>query len=103
MRATAAVPGSLANATVILDGPEVPYGLIKLRNVGDWGLAVGALDARGNLLQPHLYLEPGDATSSFIPPAHAVKIILVGYKLTDDDDPDTTGTATLDSDVPWDG
>src|SRR5262245_15775611 len=101
MRARAPVPGSLANRTVILDGPEVPYGLLKLKNVGEWGLAVGALDARGNLLQPHLYLEPGDAAASFIPPAHAVKIILVGYRLTDDDDPDTTGTAILDYDVPW--
>jgi hypothetical protein len=101
MRATAPVPGSLSNATVLLDGLEVPYGIIKLRNVGSWGLAVGALDALGNLLQPHVYLEPGDALAGFIPPANAVKIILVGYKLTDDDDPSTTGTAVLDYDVPW--
>jgi hypothetical protein len=100
MHASAPVPGSLQNATILLDGPEVPYGLIKLRNTGSYGLAVGALDAYGNLLQPHIYLEPGDAISSFVPPAHAVKIILVGQKQEDDSSP-ISGTAELDYDVPW--
>jgi hypothetical protein len=100
MHASAPVPGSLQTATVLLDGPEVPYGLIKLRNTGSYGLAVGALDAYGNLLQPHIYLEPGDAISSFVPPAHAVQIILVGQK-QEGDDPPISGTAELDYDVPW--
>jgi hypothetical protein len=100
MHASTPVPGSLQTATVLLDGPEVPYGLTKLRNTGSYGLAVGALDAYGNLLQPHIYLEPGDALSSFIPPANAVQIVLVGQK-QEQGDPPISGTAELDYDVPW--
>jgi hypothetical protein len=87
---------------VLLDGPKVPYGLIKLRNVGDYGLGVGALDANGNNLKEgeHVYLDPGDACSSYVPPANAVKIFLVGQKQPADQ-PAISGETVLEWDVPW--
>jgi hypothetical protein len=100
MKKVAPVPGSLSNPVIILEGPDVPYGLIKLRNVGRYALAVGGLDAKGRLLQPHIYLEPGQAVASFIPPANAVTIILVGQK-QDPGGPPSAGVAELEYDVPW--
>ena len=98
MYATAPVPGNLRNSVVLLDGPEVPYGLTKLRNVGEYALAVGALDARGNLLQPHIFLKRGQSIAGYRPPANAVKIILIGEK---DIGADISGIAELEYDVPW--
>ena len=100
MNATAPVPGTQGNATILLDGPEVPYGLINLQNVGEYSLAIGALDMRGTLLQPHLFLTPGQSTAGFRPPANAVKIILVGEK-EDTVGSDISGEAELEYDVPW--
>lgn len=85
-----------------MDGPEVPYGLIRLRNTGSFGVAVAGIDSHGRLLQPHVYLEPGQAIASFVPPAHAVKIIMVGQK-PKDNEPPPSGTAELEYDVPWFG
>ncbi len=100
MQATTTVPGNLSNATILLDGLEVPYGLIKLQNIGEYGFAIGALDKNGNLLQPHIYLKPGESSAGFRPPANAAQIILVGEK-EDVVGSDIFGVAQLEYDVPW--
>ena len=100
MQATTTVPGNLSNATILLDGLEVPYGLIKLQNIGEYNLAIGALDKKGNLLEPHFYLKPGESRAGFRPHANAVKIILVGEN-EDVIGSDIVGVAQLEYDVPW--
>jgi hypothetical protein len=98
MYASTQVPGNSSNAVVLLDGPEVPYGLVKLQNVGEYGIAIGAIDANGNRLEPHVYLRPGQSHAGFRPPANAVKIIIMGEKDLEDG---ISGIAELEYDVPW--
>lgn len=100
MTKTAPVPGSIENGVTILEGLDAKSGIIKLRNSGQFPLAVGAVDIYGNLIQPHIFLEPGEAISSYVPPADAFKIILVGAK-QDPYLPPMNGWAILDYDVPW--
>jgi hypothetical protein len=104
MKAKAPYPHHLGNKSelvTLLDGADVPSGLIKLRNIGKFTLIVGALDARGNPLEPHLVLKPGEAISSYAPPANAAKVVLVADTLHDGDDPNVTGEVVLQYDVPW--
>jgi hypothetical protein len=92
--------GKMSEVVVLLDGPDVPSGLIKLRNIGKFGLVVGALDAKGNPMEPHLVIKPGDAVSSYVPPANAAKVVLLGEVLPEGA-PEVKGEVVLEYDVPW--
>jgi len=91
---TVSCPGRLGNGTVILQGLDAQSGIIQLKNKGPEALAIGGLNATGQVIQPDLFLQPGDAAERWIPPPGTVKIIVVGAKFV-------TGTATLEYDVPW--
>jgi hypothetical protein len=80
LRKSAPVPGAISNAVMILEGQDAKRGIINLRNVGRYSFAVGALDKYGDLIQPHIFMAPGEAVSSYVPPADADKIILVGER-----------------------
>ena len=88
------VPGYLRNGTVILTDPDAQSGIIRMRNLGPLGLAVGGLDGMGNEREPHLYLKSGETAQRFSPPARTVKIMVMGQV-------GQTGSATLEYDVPW--
>lgn len=107
LRKSAPVPGAVSNAVTILEGQDAKRGIINLRNVGRYSLAVGALDNYGDLIQPHVFLEPGEAVSSYVPSADAGRIILVGQRQElvgqkqDSALPPPVGFATLEYDLPW--
>jgi|GEM_PF-4550274 len=107
LRKSAPVPGSVNNAVTILEGQDAKRGIINLRNVGRYAFAVGALDKYGDLIQPHIFMEPGEAVSSYVPPADANKIILVGERKElvamkqESGVPSQVGVATLEYDLPW--
>ena len=94
MRATAPCPGTVRNGTVLLTDLDATFGIIWLRNAGSVGVAVGGVDRKGNLLQPHIYLQPGEWQDSYVPPEGTYKLIMVGAN-------NTGGMAVLDYDVPW--
>jgi hypothetical protein len=100
MISRAPVPGSQSNAVTLLQGLDAKNGIIKLRNIGRHALAVGAVDQNGKIIEPHLFLLPGEAISSFVPPSNAVKIILVGEKQEPAKEK-IDGLAILEYDVPW--
>lgn len=100
MTSSAPVPGSINNSVTLLQGLDAKNGIIKLRNVGRFALAVGAVDIYGKLIEPHIFLNPGEVISRFVPPSDAVRIILVGQK-QDPEQPPQNGIAILEYDVPW--
>ena len=87
-------PGRLSNGVVILVGLDAQAGIIRLTNEGPEALAVGGLGATGQILQPDLFLRPGQTAERFVPPPGTVKLIVVGAN-------NATGSATLEFDVPW--
>jgi len=88
-----ASPGSLDSAVTISVAPWCMYGISNPANVGDCPLSIGGLDENGGVLQPHIWLTPGDSMSWWAPPTGSESMIVCAYS-------NHTGTAILEFDTP---
>lgn len=87
-------PGSLASAITIAVAPWCMYGIGNPSNVGDCPLSMGGLDERGRILQPHIWLNPGESKSWWGPPEGSSRLVVCAYS-------NHTGTAILEYDTPY--
>jgi hypothetical protein len=94
---TAQAPGNLTNGTVVVSGSDkCAYGVGHPANVGQVGLILAALNADGastDSVDLGVYLLPSESVAYYTPPAGTATIMLIG-------DPQSSGTATLEYDLP---
>jgi hypothetical protein len=71
-------PGSLANA-VEIPPPEGLGQITNLLNEGSCKLSVGGIDASGKVIEPHVFLDPGQGLNVFVVPPGSVKTVVACF------------------------